>query len=208
MAEGPMSTPRRSWPRSIGTPKIPGGLLAPSNKRHTPRTPRVGGCFERTLGGAPDGVDPAEVHVRLVEGEDLLVAVEIGRARAGLVGEEVALGVEARGEDRTLERHPEVEYVHQGLQDGGRYPGCAGGAERDQTPFLGGDDGRAHAGDEALSGHERVKALGVELRLPQSIVHRDPRARDDEPGAVAHRGGDGDGEPLGVYTGDVRGLRR
>src|SRR5215208_2404611 len=165
MAEGPMSTPRRSWPRSIGTPKMPGGCLAPSNKRHTPRAPRVGGRLEGTLGGAPDGVDPAEVHIRLVEGEDLLVAVEVGRARAGLVGEEAALGVEARRENRRLERHPEVEHVHEGLQDGGRYPGGTGGAERDQTPLLRGDDGWAHAGDEPLAGRERVEAPGVELRL-------------------------------------------
>src|SRR5215212_1795222 len=165
MAEGPMSTPRRSWPRSIGTPKMPGGCLAPLNKRHTPRAPRVGRRLKGTLGGTPDGVDPAEVHVRLVEGEDLLVAVEVGRARAGLIGEETALGVEARREDRRLERHPEVEHVHEGLQDGGWYPGGTWGAERDQTSLLGRDDGRAHAGDEPLAGLERVKAFRVELRL-------------------------------------------
>src|SRR3712207_1320505 len=103
-----MSTPRLSCPRSMVTPKMPGGFLAPSNKGHAPRAPRVGGRLERTLRGAPDGVDPAEVHVRLLEREDLLVAVEVGRARASLVGEQVPLGVEARREDRRLERHPEV----------------------------------------------------------------------------------------------------
>src|SRR5918998_537959 len=136
MAEGPMSTPRLSCPRSIGTPKIPGGLLAPSNKRDTSRAPRVGGGLEGPLGGTPDGVDAAEVHVRLLEGEHLPVAVEVARAGSRLVGEEVALGVEARGEDRGLERHPQVE---------------------------------------------RVEALGVELGLPQGVVHRDAGAGDDEP---------------------------
>src|SRR5215212_7857951 len=103
MADGPMSTPRRSCPRSIGTPKSPAGFLASSNKRHTSRAPRISGRLEQTLGGAPDGVDPAEVHVRLLEGEELLVAVEVGGARDGLIGEESALGVEARREDRALE---------------------------------------------------------------------------------------------------------
>src|SRR5215203_2630111 len=160
MAEGPMSTPRRSWPRSIGTPKIPGGLRAPSNKGHTSRAPRVGCGLEGSLRGAPHGVDPAEVHVRLVEGEDLLVTVQVGRAGAGLVGEEGALSVEAWGEDRGLERRPEVEHADQGLQDGRRYPGSAGRAERDQAPLLGGDDGRTHARDEALARVQRVEPLG------------------------------------------------
>src|SRR3712207_9389723 len=101
-----MSTPRRSWPRSIVTPKIPGGLRAPSNKSHAPRAPRVGGGLERPLGRASHSIDPAEVHVRLLEGKYLLVAVQVGRASDDLVGEEVALGVEARGQDCTLERHP------------------------------------------------------------------------------------------------------
>src|ERR687894_397610 len=120
MAEGPMSTPRRSWPRSIGTPKIPGGFLAPSNKRDTPRAPRVGGGLEGPLRGTPDGVDPAEEHVRFLEGEDLSVGVEVARAGARLVGEEVTLGVKARGKDRGLERHPQVQHVHEDLQDGSR----------------------------------------------------------------------------------------
>src|SRR5215212_4852652 len=107
-----MSTPRRSWPRSIGTPKIPGGLRAPSNNSHTSRAPRIGCGLEGSFRGAPHGVDPAEVHVQSLEGEDLPVAVEVGRPRAGLVSEEVTLCVEARSEYGGLERHPEVEHVH------------------------------------------------------------------------------------------------
>src|ERR671910_1054599 len=208
MAEGPMSTPRLSWPRSMGTPRMPGGLRAPSNKGHTPRAPRVGGGLERTLRGAPDGVDPAEVHVRSFEGEYLLVAAEVARGGTRLVGEEPPLGVEARGEDRGLERHPEVEHVHERLQDGGRDAGCPGRAKGYETTLLRGDDGRAHAGDEPLAGLEGVEPFGVELGLSQSVVQRDAGAGNDEPGSVAHRGGDGDGEPVGVDAGDVRCLRR
>src|SRR5215218_3865849 len=108
MAEGPMSTPRRSWPRSIGTPKIPAGRRAPSDKRHAPGASWIGGGLEEALRGTPDGVDPAEVHVGSLEGKNLLVAIQICRAGTGFVGEEVSLGVKARGEDRGLHRHPEV----------------------------------------------------------------------------------------------------
>src|SRR5918998_6138334 len=100
MAEGPMSTPRRSWPRSMGTPKIPTGRRTFSNKRHTPRASRIGRGFEWSLRCAPHGVDPAEVHRGLLVDEHLLVAVEVVRGSAGLVGEEVALGVKAWREDR------------------------------------------------------------------------------------------------------------
>src|SRR3712207_7544126 len=100
MAEGPMSTPRRSWPRSMGTPKIPAGRRTLSNKRHAPGASRVGGSLEEALCGASDGVDPAEVHRGFLIREHLLVAAEVVRAGAGLIGEEVALGVETRSEDR------------------------------------------------------------------------------------------------------------
>src|SRR5215213_3922019 len=104
MAEGPMSTPRRSWPRSIGTPKIPAGCR--SGKGRASGASRIRRGLEEALRRASDGVDPAEVHRGFLVGEDLLVAVEVGRAGAGLVGEEAALGVEARGEDRALQPHP------------------------------------------------------------------------------------------------------
>src|SRR5215207_948418 len=115
-----MSTPRRSWPRSIGTPKIPTGCR--SGIGCTSRASRVRCGLEEAFRGAPDGVDPAEVHRGFLVGEHLLVAVEVGRAGPGLIGEEVALGVEARGENRALQRHPEVEHVHEGLQYGRRDP--------------------------------------------------------------------------------------
>src|ERR687894_2464082 len=150
MAEGPMSTPLRSWPRSMGTPKIPAGRRVPSNKRHTPGAPRVGRGLESTLGGSPDGVDPAEVHRGLLVWEHLLVPGEVVGAGAGLVGEEAALGVEARGEDRRLQRHPEVQHVYQRLQDGRRDPGGPRGAEGYEPALLGAEDRRAHAGDQAL----------------------------------------------------------
>src|ERR687893_1111040 len=149
MAEGPMSTPLRSWPRSMGTPKIPAGRRVPSNKRHTPGAPRVSRGLESTLGGSPDGVDPAEVHRGLLVWEHLLVPGEVVGAGAGLVGEEAALGVEARGEDRRLQRHPEVQHVDQGLEDSGRDPGGAGRAQGYDAALLG-EDRRTHAGDQAL----------------------------------------------------------
>src|SRR5919112_5472119 len=130
MAEGPMSTPRRSWPRSMVTPKIPAGCRIFSNKRHAPGAARVGCGLEEALGGAPHGVAPTEVHRGLLVDEHLLVAVEVVRVGAGLVGEEVALGVEAWGEDRRLQRHPEVQHVDQGLEHG---RGDAGRARRSQA---------------------------------------------------------------------------
>src|SRR5918997_3347972 len=118
MALGPMSTPRRSWPRSIGTPKIPTGWCVLSDKGRAARPAEIRRGLEAAVGGAPDGVDPPEVHVGLVVGEYPLVAFEPGRAGASLVGEEVSLGVEARCQHRFFERHPEVEDVYEGLQDG------------------------------------------------------------------------------------------
>src|SRR5918997_4526568 len=124
-----MSTPRRSWPRSIGTPKIPTGRRTLSNKGHTPRASQVCRGLERALRGTPDGVDPTEVHRRFLVDEHLFVAVEVVLGGAGLVGKEVALRMEARGEDRCLKRHSEVEHVDQRLQDS---RGDAGGAGRAQ----------------------------------------------------------------------------
>src|SRR5215210_6163378 len=165
MAEGPMSTPRRSWPRSIGTPKIPAGRRVPSHKRHAPGASRIGGGLEGTLRSAPDGVYPAEVHVGSLEGEKLLVRVQVGRASTGFVSEELSLGVKARGEDRGLQRHPEVEDVHEGLQNGGGDPGRAGRAQSYEAAFFRGDDGRAHARDQTFPRLQRVEALGIQFRL-------------------------------------------
>src|SRR5919199_6010026 len=118
MAEGPISTPRRSWPRSIGTPNIPTGGRSCSGKSGASGASRICRRLEESLRGAPDRVDPTEVHRGFLVGEDLVVAVEVGGAGAGLVGEEAPLGVEARSEDCALQRHPEVEHVHERLQDG------------------------------------------------------------------------------------------
>src|SRR5918998_3736108 len=207
MAEGPMPTPRRSWPRSMVTPKIPAGLRALSNKRHAPRASRVGGGLEEPLRGATHGVDPAEVHRGFLVDEHLLVAVEVVRAGAGLVSEEVALGVEARGEDRRLQRHPEVQHVDQGLEYGGGDPGGAGGAQGYDAALLG-KDRWAHAGDQALPWRQRMEAPRVQLRLSQGVVHRDAGAGDHEPRTVAHGGGDRDDVTLVVHAGGVRGVRR
>src|SRR3954447_19917843 len=145
MALGPMSTPLRSWPRSMGTPKRPTDLRLFSNKGCTPRTPRVGRRLEASARRSPDGVDAAEEHVGDLVAEQALVAVEVGRAGAGFVGEEVVLRVEARGEDGFLQRHPEIHHVYHRLEDGRRYARGARRTKRDQAPFLGGDYGRAHA---------------------------------------------------------------
>src|SRR5215211_900133 len=181
MADGPMSTPLRSWPRSMGTPKIPTGRRVPSDKRHAPRSPGIGGGLEGSLRGAPHRVYPAEVHRGLLVDEHLPVAVEPARTGAGLVGEEVALGMEARGEDRRLQRHTEVKDVNQRLQYGRGYAGGAWRPQSYQPPLLGGNYRRAHARDQTLPRRQRVEAFGVELWLAQGVVHRDARARYHEP---------------------------
>src|SRR5919202_6577000 len=158
MAEGPMSTPLRSWPRSMGTPKIPAGRRVLSNIRYTPGAPWVGRGFEGALGGAPHGVDPAEVHRRLLVDEHLLVAVEVVGAGAGLVGEELALGVEARGENGRLKRHPEVQHVDERLQEGCGDPGRAGRPQGNEAAVPRGEDRRAHAGDKTLTRRKRVES--------------------------------------------------
>src|SRR5919112_5651951 len=114
MALGPMSTPLRSWPRSMGTPKRPTGSRSLSGKGGPSRTSWVGRRLEAPGGRHPDGVDPAEEHVGCLVAEHALVAFEVGCAGAGLVSEEVGLGVETRGQDRLLKRHPEINYVHDG----------------------------------------------------------------------------------------------
>src|SRR5215204_6207002 len=115
MALGPISTPRRSWPRSMGTPKIPTCSRPFSDKGSPPRTTGVGRRLEASVRRSPDRVDPAEEHVGGLVGQYALVVREVRRARAGLVGEEIPLRVEARGEDRILQRHPEIQDVYDGL---------------------------------------------------------------------------------------------
>ena len=56
-----------------------------------------------------------------------------------------------------------------------------------------------------------METSGVELRLAERVVHRDAGTGDDEPGAVAHAGGYGDGVALRVHAremGGVRGAKR
>src|SRR5918992_6284255 len=101
-----MSTPRRSWPRSIGTPKIPVGCS--SGKGRPSRASGIRRGLEEALRGAPDGVDPAEVHRGFLVGKHLLVAVEVGGGGPGLIGEEVAPGVETPGGKRALQPDPQV----------------------------------------------------------------------------------------------------
>src|SRR5215217_1931514 len=134
-----MSTPRRSWPRSIGTPRTPtGGRTYP-------------GGLKEAIGGAACGVDPAEEHRGLVVGEDALVGGEIRLASACLIGEEVALSVQARGSNGGLEREPKDDNIYEGLQDCRRDAGGTGRAQGDDIPGRGRDDRRAHAGDQALA---------------------------------------------------------
>src|SRR5688572_27501477 len=100
MALGPISTPRRSWPRSIGTPKIPTGPF--SNNGSSSRTTGIGRRLEASVRCSPDRVDPAEEHVGCLVAQHTLVVVEVCGARTGLVSEEIPLRVEARGENRVL----------------------------------------------------------------------------------------------------------
>src|SRR3954471_12070802 len=130
-----MSTPRRSCPRSIGTPRMstgrrppPGG---PSGKGHATGAAGVGGGLEDALGGATHGVYSAEEHGGLLVGENRLVAGEVGLLRARLVGKEVPLGVQARGADGGREREPVVHNVEEDLHYGGRDARGAGRAQRD-----------------------------------------------------------------------------
>src|SRR5918994_7204831 len=206
MALGPMSTPLRSWPRSMGTPKSPTGSRSFSDKGSPSRTSWVGRCFEASHWRPPDGVDPAEEHVGGLVAEHALVAVEVCRGGACLVGEEVLLRVEARGQDGLLERHPEIDHVYDRLEDGRGYARGARGTERDQAALLRGDDGRAHVGDETFPRPQRVESSGIQLRLAQGVVHRDAGAGNDEPRAVAHARGYGDGEPVAVHARKMRGV--
>src|ERR687889_202008 len=115
MALGPISTPRRSWPRSMGTPKIPTGPLRLSNNGSSSRTTGIGRRLEASVRCSPDRVDPAEEHVGSLVAQHTLVGVEVRRARTGLVGEEIPLRVKARGEDRLLQCLPEIQHVYDGL---------------------------------------------------------------------------------------------
>src|SRR5919199_491633 len=180
----------------MGTPNSPTGSRWFSNKGGPSRTSWVGRRLEAPGWCPPDGVYPAEEHVGGFVAKHALVAAEVGRAGTGLVGEEVPLRVEARGEDGLLERHPEIDDVYDRLEDGRGYARGARRAERDQASLLRGDHGGAHVGDQTFAGLQGVEPPGVQLRLPQGVVHRDARARHDEPGPVAHARGDGDGHSL------------
>src|SRR5215213_3335670 len=133
-----MSTPRRSWPRSIGTPSTPTGVRLPpgglSSKGHATGTSGIGGGLKEAIGGAACGVDPAEEHRGLVIGEDALVGGEIQLASACLIGEEVALSVQARGSNGGLEREPKDDNIYEGLQDCRRDAGGTGRAQGDDIP--------------------------------------------------------------------------
>src|ERR671914_1041529 len=177
MALGPISTPLRSWPRSIGTPKIPTGLRPYSNNGSSSRTTGIGRRLEASVRCSSDRVDPAEEHVGGLVGQHTLVVVEVRRTGTGLVGEEIPLRVEARGEDRVLQRHPEIQNIHYRLQYGRRYARGARRPKSDDTAVLRGDDGRAHVGDQTLPRHERVEPSWIELGLAERVVHRDARAR-------------------------------
>src|SRR5919112_3755995 len=150
-----MSTPRRSWPRSIGTPRTPTGVRLPpgglSSKGHATGASGIGGGLEEAIGGAACGVDPAEEHRGLVIGEDPLVGGEIRLASACLIGEEVALSVQARGSNGGLEREPKDNNIYEGLQDCRGDAGGTGRTQGDDIPVRGRDNGRAHAGDQALA---------------------------------------------------------
>src|SRR5918993_1655279 len=121
MALGPISRPRLSWPRSMGTPKMPTGSRRSSRKGGTPRTSRIGRRLEAPAPRKPDGVDPPEEHVGCLVAQHALVVVEVGGRGTALVGEEVPLRVEARCEDGLLQNHPEVHHVYDGLQYGSWY---------------------------------------------------------------------------------------
>src|SRR5215204_4035303 len=104
MALGPISTPRRSWPRSISTPKIPTGLRPFSNNGSSSRTTGIGRRLEASVRCSSDRVDPAEEHVGGLVGQHALVSVEIHCAGTGLVGE-----------DSVLQRHPEIQNIYDRL---------------------------------------------------------------------------------------------
>src|SRR5215217_3538168 len=150
MALGPISTPRRSWPRSIGTPKIPIGPRPFSNNSGPSRTTGVGRRLEASVRGSPDRVDPPEKHVGGLVAQHTLVVVEVRRARTGLVGKEIPLRVKARGEYRALQRHSEIQHVYDRLQYCRRYARGARRPKRDDATLLRGDDGRTHVGDQAF----------------------------------------------------------
>src|SRR5215211_5625918 len=208
MALGAMSTPRRSWPRSMGTPKIPTGSCPFSNKGSPSRTSWVGRRFEASGRRAPDRVDPAEEHVGGLVGQHGLVVVEVRRTGAGLVGEKIPLRVEARGEDSGLERHPEIQNVYNRLQYGRGYARGARRLQRDYAALLRRDDGRAHVGDQTLPRRERVEPPGVELGLAERVVHGNACARYDEARPVSHARRDRDCKALAVHAREMRGVRR
>src|ERR671912_576538 len=121
MALGPISTPLRSWPRSMGTPKIPTGPRPFSNNVSPSQTSGIGPRLEASVRCASDRVDPAEEHVGCLVAQHTFVGVEVRCAGAGFVSEEISLRMEARGENGVLQRHPEIQNVYDRLQYGRRY---------------------------------------------------------------------------------------
>src|SRR5215210_6336461 len=208
MALGPISTPRRSWPRSIGTPKMPTGWRPLSGKGSPSRTTGIGRRLEASVRCSSDRVDPTEEHVRCLVGQNPLIAVEVTRAGTGLAGEEAPLRVEARGEDRLLQRHPEIQHIYDRLKYGRGYARGARRPERDDAALLRGDDGRAHVGNQTLPRRERVEPSRVELWLAEGVVHRDARARYYESGPVAHACRDRDGQAIAIHAREMRRMRR
>src|SRR5918994_4110063 len=115
MALGPISTPLRSWPRSMGTPKIPTGPRPFSNNVSPSRKSGIGRRLEASVRCTSDRVYPAEEHVGCLVAQHALISVEVCCAGAGLVGEEIPLRVKSRGQDSVLQSHPEIQNVYHRL---------------------------------------------------------------------------------------------
>src|ERR687894_198776 len=111
MALGPRSTPLRSCPRSIGTPKIPTGPRPFSNNGSPSRTSGIGRRLEASVRCSSDSVDPAEEHVGCLVAEHAFVAGEVSCAGACFVSEEISLRVKAWGEDSVLQYQSEIQNV-------------------------------------------------------------------------------------------------
>src|SRR4028119_1684990 len=97
MALGPIPTPRRPWPRSMGTPKIPTGWRPFSGKGDPPGSPRVRRRLEPSLRRQPDGVDAAEEQVGLLVGEHAPEAPQVGGPAPVLAGAQGTLCGAPRG---------------------------------------------------------------------------------------------------------------
>src|ERR671910_2155454 len=208
MALGPIPTPRLSWRRSMGTPKMPTGPRPFSSNGSPSRTTGIGPRLEASVRCTSDRVDPAEEHVGCLVAQHALIRVEVCCAGAGLVGEEIPLRVKSRGQNGVLQSHPEIQNVYDRLKDGRRYARGSRRPERDVAALLGGDDRRAHVGDQTLPWYERVEPSGVELGFTERVVHGDTGSRHYEPRPVAHAGRDRDGQALAVHAREMRRVRR